>query len=75
MSPTPESLHEILTLDVGLDPATLTANPNASLAELGLDSMALVELGVLLSSRHGIRKLPDEAGEMSFPELVGHLCR
>ncbi len=68
------ALHDILVSDVGIDRVTLTEQPQATLADLGLDSMAQVELGVVLHSRHGVKELPDDVPTMSFGELADHIC-
>jgi acyl carrier protein len=70
----PSRLRDILVTDVGIDPDQLSLRPEASLADLGLDSIALVELSVVLRERHGVG-LPDYANTMSFDELAGHLHR
>ncbi len=71
----PAALREILVTDVGIDAEELDNLPETALVELGLDSMAQVELGVVLRTRHGIPDLPDDANEMSFTEMAAHLCR
>jgi acyl carrier protein len=71
----PTALREILVTSVGIDDAALTEEPHATLADLGLDSMAQVELEVVLRSRHGVQELPDDTSAMSFDELARRLCR
>lgn len=71
----PTALREILIVDVGIDRDALAeAPPDATLADLGLDSLAQVELGVVLGTRHGIEQVPEAMSAMTFDELVGHLC-
>jgi acetyl-CoA carboxylase biotin carboxylase subunit len=71
----PAALREVLVADVGIDPEQLTLQPQAPLVDLGLDSIARVELGVVLHDRHGVDELPEHTSSMSFEELSGHLCR
>lgn len=68
------ALRDILVTSVGIDDAALTEEPQASLADLGLDSMARVELEVVLRSRHGLHELPESAPELSFAELASRIC-
>lgn len=71
----PTTLREILVSEVGLDVDELATQPAATLADLGLDSIAQVELGVVLRDRHGVSELPDDTSRMSFDQLAGYLCR
>ena len=68
-------LREILVTDVGIDSEQLSLQPEAALVDLGLDSIAQVELAVVLAERHGIAAIPDNANAMSFGELGVYLCR
>ncbi|HSV66818.1 MAG TPA: acetyl-CoA carboxylase biotin carboxylase subunit [Mycobacteriales bacterium] len=68
------SLRDILVSEVGIDGTRLAEQPQSPLADLGLDSMAQVELGVILQNRHGVGDLPHDASTMSFGELSSHLC-
>jgi acyl carrier protein len=70
----PIMLREILVAEVGIDGKTLDSQPQTVLADLGLDSMAQVELGVVLRTQHGVNELPDDANTMSFDQLIELLC-
>ena len=70
----PPVLREILVADVGIDPEELSQQPETPLADLGLDSIAQVELAVVLQERHGVAEIPDNANSMSFGELAVYLC-
>jgi acyl carrier protein len=70
----PTAVREILVAYVGIDAQELDEDPHASLAELGLDSLAQVELAVVLRARHGVEQPPEAIGAMSFDELVNSLC-
>jgi acetyl-CoA carboxylase biotin carboxylase subunit len=71
----PTTLRDILVTKVGIDREQLTLRPEASLADLGLDSMAVVELGVALRDEHGLAVLPGHTSTMSFDELAVQLCQ
>jgi acetyl-CoA carboxylase biotin carboxylase subunit len=71
----PTALRKILVTEVGIDAERLTLQPEAPLSDLGLDSMAQVELGVILQDRHSVGGLPAHTSTMSFEELASHLCR
>jgi len=66
-------LRRILVDEIGIDSDLLDSAPGTVLADLGMDSMAQVELGVLLRKRFGIEELPEDANAMSVGELAGHL--
>jgi acetyl-CoA carboxylase biotin carboxylase subunit len=70
----PNELLEILVSELGIDEETLANQPESSLADLGLDSMAQVELAVVLRKQHGVAQLPEDANAMSFDQLARHVC-
>ncbi|MFC7550927.1 SRPBCC family protein [Plantactinospora sp. GCM10030261] len=59
----------ILVRHCGLDPAAAAATPDASLAELGMDSLALLELRAVVADRYGVQ-LPEESGLLSVDEVA-----
>ncbi|MFJ4689434.1 phosphopantetheine-binding protein [Streptomyces sp. NPDC088789] len=63
-------LRDILVGDLKLDPAGL--RPGARIDDAGMDSLSLVELGLLLSERHGV-----DIGEevLASARTVGALAR
>ena len=69
----PDALYRVLVEQIGVDADLLAADPGATLAELGVDSIAQVELGVVLRSNYGVESLPEEAGTMSPHELASRL--
>jgi acyl carrier protein len=69
-----EALLEILVDEVGIDADMLAEEPGAPLSDFGLDSMAQVELGVVLRDKFGVAGIPEEASTMSFDQLASHLC-
>jgi acyl carrier protein len=70
----PNALREILVSDIGLDGEQLCQQPQPTLEELGMDSIAQVELGVVLQSRFGVRAVPEDASTMSLDELTARIC-
>nr|WP_242613779.1 acyl carrier protein [Herbihabitans rhizosphaerae] len=70
----PITLREILVVEVGLDGEVLDKQRQTALDDLGLDSIALVELGVLLRTEHGVPELPEDANTLTFDELADKLC-
>lgn len=59
----------ILVRNCGLSPEAAADTPTASLEELGLDSLALLELQAVLADRFGVR-IPDESGNLTVADLV-----
>ena len=69
------SFHEIesiLVKKVGLAPQTLAAGPENSLEELGLDSLAVLELQIVITKQYGV-EIPDESGELNVGEIVEYI--
>lgn len=64
-----EELREILVTSAGLPPSSLDNSGSQSLADLGMDSLATMELQAIVQTRHGVQ-LPDEALTMSVLELA-----
>ncbi len=62
-------VESILVTKVGLAPDTLAANPEGSLEELGLDSLAVLELQIVITKQYGV-EIPDESGEFNVGEIV-----
>jgi acyl carrier protein len=63
-------LRQILLDDIGVDAQLLAETPECALGDLGVDSIAQVELAVVLSNRFGITTIPDDISDMSFDELA-----
>lgn len=64
-----EDVEAILVKKVGLAPRTLADNPEATLEELGLDSLAVLELQIVVNKQHGV-EIPDESGEFNVGQIV-----
>ncbi|GLY69650.1 acyl carrier protein [Amycolatopsis taiwanensis] len=65
-------IREILVTAAGLDPAAFNGAEHDTLADLGLDSLATMELQAIVQSRHQIR-IPDESLTMSVPEIAAFI--
>ncbi len=63
-------LRQILLDDIGIDGQLLTEATGCSLGDLGVDSIAQVELSVVLRNRFGITIIPDDVSDMSLDELA-----
>ena len=70
----PAALRTLLVTDIGLDEALLATSPDSTLEDLGMDSLARVELGVVLKSRFGVTELPEDASTMTLAELTDRFC-
>jgi aromatase len=66
---TPADLTEILVRNCGLDPDAAADAPAASLEELGLDSLAVLELQAVVADRYGAR-IPEEVRQLSIPQIA-----
>jgi acyl carrier protein len=64
-----DDIESILVKKVGLAPQTLASNPANSLEDLGLDSLAVLELQIVITKLYGV-EIPDESGELSVGEIV-----
>jgi aromatase len=64
-----DDIESILVKKVGLAPQTLASNPENSLEDLGLDSLAVLELQIVITKHYGV-EIPDESGELSVGEIV-----
>ncbi|MFI7679801.1 phosphopantetheine-binding protein [Actinophytocola sp. NPDC049390] len=62
-------VESILVKKVGLAPETLAGNPEGSLEDLGLDSLAVLELQIVITKQYGV-EIPDESGELNVGEIV-----
>lgn len=62
-------IESILVTKVGLAPQTLAGNPEDSLEDLGLDSLAVLELQIVITKQYGV-EIPDESGELNVGEIV-----
>jgi acyl carrier protein len=68
-----KEIEDILVRSAGLSPELLRADTSdATLEELGLDSLACMELQAVLKDRYGVR-IPEESLEMSVPQIVEHV--
>ncbi|MCW2929859.1 MAG: hypothetical protein JWM19_821 [Actinomycetia bacterium] len=66
-----ELLKTIMIQDLQLDAAAV--HPGASREDAGLDSLAVVELSMVLSERHGIPVTDDELFELKTVAQIAQL--
>ncbi|WP_239308119.1 MULTISPECIES: acyl carrier protein [unclassified Frankia] len=66
---TPAQIAEILVTKAGMDPAIFSGNPDSSLQNLEIDSLAVLELQAVIVERFGV-EIPDEAITMTLGEIA-----
>ncbi|OLF05881.1 hypothetical protein BLA60_34440 [Actinophytocola xinjiangensis] len=64
-----DDIETILVKKVGLAPRTLADTPENSLEDLGLDSLAVLELQIVITKQYGV-EIPDESGSLNVGEIV-----
>jgi aromatase len=64
-----QDVEAILVKKVGLAPQALADAPENSLEDLGLDSLAVLELQIVITKQYGI-EIPDESGSLNVGEIV-----
>ena len=70
---TAAAITSILVRNCGLDPDAAAAAPSATLVELGMDSLALLELEAVVADRHGLQ-MPENAGLLTIDEIARALA-
>jgi len=64
-----EDVEALLVKKVGLAPQTLADNREGTLEDLGLDSLAVLELQIVVTKQYGV-EIPDESGELNVGQIV-----
>jgi acyl carrier protein len=64
-----DELNDIVVRAAGVSQAALETAGDQLLADLGLDSLAAMELQSITQARYGVR-IPDESLEMSLPQIA-----
>ncbi|RZU76495.1 aromatase [Micromonospora kangleipakensis] len=72
--PLTTEITDILVTHCGLDAETAARSPAASLEELGMDSLALLELSAVVADRWRVR-IPEQAGQLSIAGVAGLVAR
>jgi acyl carrier protein len=67
-STTRDELTTILTRAAGLSPQAIAEAGDATLEDLGLDSLAAMQLQAAVKAQYDV-EIPDESLQMSFPEI------
>lgn len=62
------AVREILVTSAGLAPSELDTEEGRTLEEMGLDSLAAMELQAVVQQRYGV-KIPDESLEMTVDSI------
>jgi acyl carrier protein len=66
---TDAEIEEILIRNVGAPPELFSGRDDVALAELGLDSLALLELQAVVKERFSV-EIPEHGLEMSVSQIV-----
>ncbi|GIM92598.1 phosphopantetheine-binding protein [Paractinoplanes toevensis] len=64
-------INRILEVNIGLEPDVIADAGSASLTDLGVDSIGIIELEKVLLDEFGI-VLPDEIPAMSIADVLAH---
>ncbi|MGS2615000.1 SRPBCC family protein [Micromonospora sp. LZ34] len=72
--PLTTEITDILVAHCGLDPDAAARAPAASLEELGMDSLALLELSAVVADRWQVR-IPEQAAQLSIPAVAELVAR
>ncbi|SCG67652.1 SRPBCC family protein [Micromonospora inositola] len=72
--PLTTEITDVLVTHCGLDAETAARNPAASLEELGMDSLALLELSAVVADRWRVR-IPEQAGQLSIAGVADLVAR
>ncbi|MGC4806940.1 SRPBCC family protein [Micromonospora sp. DT233] len=67
--PLTAEITDILVAHCGLDAEAAAREPDASLEQLGMDSLALLELSAVLADRYRVR-IPSDAGQLSIAAVA-----
>lgn len=67
-----DDIESILVRKVGLASQTLAAAPEDTLEDLGLDSLAVLELQIVITKQYGV-EIPDESGELNVGQIVDYI--
>ncbi|MEG3632539.1 SRPBCC family protein [Micromonospora palythoicola] len=67
-------ITDILVTNCGLDPEAAARAPAASLEELGMDSLALLELSAVVADRWQV-SIPEQAAQLSIPGVADLVAR
>ncbi|MCI4065821.1 SRPBCC family protein [Micromonospora sp. R77] len=72
--PLTAEITDILVAHCGLDPDAAARTPAASLEELGMDSLALLELSAVVADRWRVT-IPEQAGQLSIAGVADLVAR
>jgi acetyl-CoA carboxylase biotin carboxylase subunit/minimal PKS acyl carrier protein len=70
---TQSDLMDLLVATAGLPAADRSMDPTATLTDVGLDSLAFLQLQSELSQRYGI-ELPDDLAACTFGDIVASVA-
>ncbi len=67
-----EALHDLLVTSVGVDRKQLSRSAEATLTDLDVDSVGIIEFEKVVSDQHGVT-LPTELPGMTIEEIFAYL--
>jgi acyl carrier protein len=66
-------IREVLVTNTGVAPETFSGQDGTALVDLGIDSLAVLELQAVVAQRHGGVEIPETALQMSVEEIVAFI--
>ncbi len=70
-----DDLMTLLVTKAGLPPEARTGDPGATFDDLGLDSLAFLQLQAELQDRYGFELPGDRPGDYTFGEITTYVSR
>jgi acyl carrier protein len=70
---TQSDLMDLLEETAGLPAADRSTDPTATLGDVGLDSLAFLQLQAEMAQRHGV-ELPDDHAQATFGDVVAFVA-
>lgn len=67
------AFHDALVTSIGIDREELTRSAGATLTDLGVDSIGIIELEKVVADQHGVT-LPEELPGMTIEEIFSYLA-
>jgi acyl carrier protein len=69
-----DDLMTLLVTKAGLPPEARTGDPGATFDDVGLDSLAFLQLQAELQDRYGFELPDDRPGEYTFGQITTYVC-
>jgi acyl carrier protein len=69
----PDSLKEILTTNLGVSDEAVDDELTATLGELGVDSIGVLELQTVVRDQYAV-ELPETTGELNLGQIIDYVA-